>query len=87
MIEIQVYKMRIELNYCRQAKVKSIDHLNYFKIYIIMSALLIGGIERNPGPLLGESSNSSSAGPTFENTSIRSNFLSLIIIVKAYLIK
>ena len=66
--------MRIGLNYCRQAKVKGIDHLNYFEIYIIMSALLIGGIERNPGPLLDESSNSSSAGHTFEDTSIRSKF-------------
>ena len=39
-----------------------------------MSALLFGDIERIPGPLLDESSNSSSAGPTFEDTSIRSNF-------------
>ena len=70
MIEIQMYRMRIGLNYCHQAKVKGLDHLNYFEIYIILSALLIGGIEPNPGP----SSNSSSTGPTFEDTSIRSNF-------------
>ena len=62
--------MRIGLNYCRQANVKGIDHLNYFE----MSALLIGGIERSPGPLLDDSSNSSSAGFTFEDTSIRSKF-------------
>ena len=66
MIEIQFYRMRIGLNYCRQAKVKDIDYLNYFEIYI-MSALLILGIKRNPGPLLDESANSSSAGSTFED--------------------
>ena len=65
-----MYRMRIGLNYSRQAKIKGLDHLNYFEIYIILSALLIGGIERNPGPSL----NSSSTGATFEDTSIRSNF-------------
>ena len=65
-----MYRMWIGLNYCHQAKVKGLDHLNYFEIYIILLALLIGGIEPNPGP----SSNSSSPGPTFEDTSIRSNF-------------
>ena len=57
MIEIQVYRMRIGLNYCRQARVKGIDYLNYFEIYIIMSALLIGGVETNPGPLTQSVSN------------------------------
>ena len=42
MIEFQVYRMRIGLNYCRHARVKGIDHLNYFEIYIIMATLLIG---------------------------------------------
>ena len=63
MIEIQVYRMRIGLNYCRQAR----DHLNYFDIYIIMSALLIGGIESNPRPRSDDSSSSSPASETFEN--------------------
>ena len=61
MTEIQVYKMRIGFSYCRQAKVKGIDHLNYFDIYIIMLALLIGDIESNPGPRLDESLSVSSA--------------------------
>ena len=65
-----MYRMRIGLNYSRQAKIKGLDHLNYFEIHIILSALLIGGLERNPGP----SSNTSSTGPTLEDTSIRSNF-------------
>ena len=65
-----MYRMRIGLNYCHQAKIKGLDHLSYFEIYIILSALLIWGIERNPGP----SSNPSSTGPTFEYTSVRSNF-------------
>ena len=43
--------MRIGLHYCRQAKLKGIDYLNYFNILLIMSMLLISGIDRNPGPL------------------------------------
>ena len=42
--------MRIGLHYSRHAKVKGIEHLNQFELLIIMSLLLIGGIERNPGP-------------------------------------
>ena len=74
MIEIQAYRMRIGLNYCRQAKVKGFDYLNYFEIYIIMATLLIGGVERNPGPLLDYSSASSSVGSTFEDKSIKNKF-------------
>ena len=74
MIEIQVYRMRIGLNYCRQASVKGIDYLNYFEIYIIMSALLIGGIKTNPGPRLDESSNSSAESGIFEKSSIKGKF-------------
>ena len=44
---------------------KGIAHLNYFEIYINMSALLIGGIENNPGPRLDEFSNASSASGIF----------------------
>ena len=55
-------------------RVKDIDFFNYFEIYIMMSALLIGGMETNPGPHLGESSNSSSASGIFEKSSIKSNF-------------
>ena len=53
---------------------KTAAYLNYFEIYIIMSPLLIGGIETNPGPRLNESSNSSSASGIFEKSSIKSNF-------------
>ena len=49
MIEIQVYRMRIGLHYCRQTKVKGIDHLNYFEIYIIMSTLLTLRLHYVPG--------------------------------------
>ena len=69
-----MYRMRIGLNYCRQAKVKGFDYLNYFEIYIIMATLLIGGIERNPGPLLDDSLASSSVGSTFEDKSIKNKF-------------
>ena len=64
-----MYRMRIGLNYIRQAKIKGLDHLDYFEIYYIIS-ITDWSIERNPGP----SSNSSSTGPTSEDTSIRSNF-------------
>ena len=76
MIEIQVHRMRIGLKYCRQARVKGIDHLNYCEILvcIIMSALLIGDIKTNPGTRLNESSNSSSANGIFEKSSIKSKF-------------
>ena len=74
MIEIQVYRMRIGLNNCRLAKVKGFDYLNYFEIYIIMATLLIGFIERNPGPLLDDSSASSSVGSTLEDKSIKHKF-------------
>ena len=42
--------MRIGVHYSRHSKVKGIEHLNQFELLIIMSLLLIGGIERNPGP-------------------------------------
>lgn len=74
MIEIQVHRMRIGLNYSRQTKVKGIDHLNYFEIYVILTTLLIGGIERNPGPLLNDSGDSSSVGSTSEDMNIRKKF-------------
>ena len=50
MIEILLYRARIGLHYSRQAKVKGLDYLNYFDFLVIMSLLLIGGIEKNPGP-------------------------------------
>lgn len=58
MIEIAVYRMRIGLHYSRQVKVKGLNYLNYFELLIIMSMLLIAGIERNPGPTLNDSFNS-----------------------------
>ena len=50
MIAIEIYRIRIGLNYSRQAQIKGIKHLNYFELLIIMSLLLIAGVERNPGP-------------------------------------
>ena len=46
------------LNYSHQAKVKGIKHLSYFELLIIMSLLLIAGVERNPGPVSESSVNS-----------------------------
>ena len=67
---MQLYRARIGLHYSRQAKVKCLDYLNYFDFLVIMSLLLIGGIEKNPGPHSDVSLNSSSSGPTFESTAI-----------------
>ena len=50
MIATEIYRIRIGLNYSRQAKIKGINHLNYFELLIIMSLLLIAGVERSPGP-------------------------------------
>ena len=50
MIAIEIYRIWIGLNYSRQAKIKGIKHLNYFELLIIMSLLLIAGVERNPYP-------------------------------------
>ena len=74
MIEIQIYRARIGLHYSRQAKVKGLDYLNYFDFLVLMSLILIGGIEKNPGPHSDVSLNSSSSGPTFESTAINNKF-------------
>ena len=74
MIEIQIYRARIGLHYSRQAKVKGLDYLNYFDLLVIMSLLLIGSTEKNPGPHSDVSLNTSSSGPTFESTAINYKF-------------
>ena len=57
MIEIQVYRMRIGLNFSRQVKVKGVKFITTFEFLIIMSLLLLksGDIELNPGPYSHES--------------------------------
>ena len=51
MIEIEIYRMRIELHYSRHLRIKGLEYLNAFKLLIIMSLLLLAGIEPNPGPI------------------------------------
>ena len=74
MIEIQIYRARIGLHYSCQAKINGLDYLNYFDFLVIISLLLIGGIEKNPGPHSDVSLNSSSSGPTFESTASVTSF-------------
>ena len=74
MIEIQIYRARIGLHYSHQTKVKGLEYLNYFDLLVIMSLLLIGGIEQNPGPHSDVSLKSSSSGPVFESTAINNKF-------------
>ena len=64
MIAIEIYRIRIGLNYSRQAKIKGIKHLNYFELLLIMALLLIAGVERNPGPA---SESSVSSNPSHTN--------------------
>ncbi|MCG8113231.1 MAG: reverse transcriptase domain-containing protein, partial [Candidatus Thiodiazotropha taylori] len=74
MIPLAIYRMRIGLHYSRQAKAKGIEPLNYFDILIIMSLLLISGIERNPGPSSTTSSSSENSFTTLENQMIKDKF-------------
>ena len=66
--------MRIGLNYCRQAKLKGIENFNYFELLVIMSILLIAGIERNPGPLSDSSVSSSDSIISAEEQAIKDKF-------------
>ena len=66
--------MRIGLHYSRQAKMKGIEHLNFFEILIIMSLLLISGIERNPGPASNNSFDSSNTSLTLDEKVIEKKF-------------
>ena len=70
--------MRLGLHYCRQAKLKGIDYLNYQDILLIMSMLLISGIEgieRNPGPLSDSSiSSTNTMITTAEEQAIKDKF-------------
>ena len=50
MIEIEIYRMRIGLHYSRHFRIKGLDYLNAFELLVIMSLLLLAGIEPNPGP-------------------------------------
>ncbi|MCG8092843.1 MAG: endonuclease/exonuclease/phosphatase family protein [Candidatus Thiodiazotropha endolucinida] len=74
MIPLAIYRMRIGLHYSRQAKAKGIEPLNYFDILIIMSLLLISGIERNPGPSSTPSSSSESSFTPAEDQIINNKF-------------
>ncbi|MCG8113032.1 MAG: reverse transcriptase domain-containing protein [Candidatus Thiodiazotropha taylori] len=74
MIPLVIYRMRIGLHYSRQAKAKGIEPLNYFDILIIMSLLLISGIERNPGPSSTPSSSSESSFTPAEDQIINNKF-------------
>ena len=75
MISIAIYRMRIGLHYCRQAKLKGIDYLNYFDILLIMSMPLISGIERNPGPFSDSSiSSTNTILTTAEEQAIKNKF-------------
>ena len=74
MIEIQIYRIRIGLHYGRQLKIKGIDFLNLFEFLIVMSLLLIAGIERNPGPLSEDSYSSTASSSFLDNLNRKGKF-------------
>ena len=78
MISIEIYRMRFGLHYSRQLKVKGIKHLNYFELLIILSLLLISGIERNPGPVSHDSVGSASSLIDDENEKIIQDKFSIV---------
>ena len=82
MISIEVFRIRIGLHDNRQAKVKGIEHLNYFELLIMMSLLLIGGIERNPGQTSESSADSNSVLSETDHI-IEDKFLLYIIMFRA----
>ena len=51
-VDIDTYRVRIDLHYCRQTKAKGIKRLSVFELLIVLSLLLLkcGDVETNPGP-------------------------------------
>ena len=78
MIEIEVYRMRIGLHYGRHTKIKGLEHLNFFELLIIMSLLLLAGIEPNPGPTSENSASSSNTSVSFDDLSMIKNKFSVV---------
>ena len=74
MIEIEIYRVRIGLHYGRHLQVKGIKCLNFFEVLIIMSLLLIAGIEPNSGPISENSVNSSTLSVSFDDLNAIKNF-------------
>lgn len=62
------------MHYGRQIKAKGLDYLNLFEFLIIMSLLLIAGVERNPGPSSQHPSNSTDSTQNFEDSIIKDKF-------------
>ena len=50
-VDIDTYRVRIGLHYCRQIKAKGIKQLSVFELLIVLSLLLLkcGDVETNPG--------------------------------------
>ena len=74
MVEIHIYRIRIGPHYGRQLKTKGIDFLNLYEFSIVMSLLLIAGIERNPGPLSEDSYSSTASSSLLDNLNMNDKF-------------
>ena len=71
MIEIEIYRMRIGLHYSRHFRINGLEYLNAFELLMILSLLLLAGIEPNPSPI-------SEASTSFYNLSSDSDDLNMI---------
>ena len=78
MIEIEIYRMRIGLHCSRHFRIKGLEHLDLFELLIIMSLLLMAGIEPNPGPNSEASTSSSNLSPDSEDLNIIKDKFSVV---------
>lgn len=76
MIEIQLYRMRIGLHYCRHTRIKGLNYLTFFEFFIIISLILIcsGDIELNPGPTSTYNDITSDSALIIDDSLITNNF-------------
>ncbi|MCG8112559.1 MAG: endonuclease/exonuclease/phosphatase family protein, partial [Candidatus Thiodiazotropha taylori] len=68
-IDLNVYRARIGLDYCRLLRLKGVKRFNLFEYFVFLAMILYlsGDVEKNPGPQSDISNEtSSSAFPIFE---------------------
>ena len=82
MNEIEIYRIRIGLHYSRHFRIKGLEHLDLFELLIIMSLLLIAGIEpipvQNPRPNSEVSTSSSTLSPDSNDLNIIKDKFSVV---------
>ena len=59
-------------------EVKALDYLNFFELLIIISSLLLAGIESNPGPISEASTDSSNVSPSLGDINMLKDKFSVV---------